>query len=477
MRIATKRKPFVRLVLAAALALAVPMVTANAVRAETVADAMAAAYQHNGLVEQNRALLRAADEDVAIAVSALRPILNWSADVTHSRGRSFNPATMATSRASSDTDATIGLAAELLLYDFGRSQIGIDVQKETVLATRQALVAAEQQVLLRAAVAYFEVQRQTEFVRLRQNNVRVITEQQRAARDRFEVGEVTRTDVSLAEARLAGARAALAAAQGQLAQANEEFLAAVGHRPRRLSGLGRVPETAKSLDAAKAVAVRTHPEMLKVRHEVTASELSILAAEAAMKPQVKLTGRYGLTQSLDDRGFSNGGSIGVEIGGPIYQGGRLSALARQAMARRDQARAGLHVVRYNIALAVGNAWARLQVARASRVASNRQVRAAREAFEGVREEATLGARTTLDVLNAEQELLDAQTNLASAMVDEHVAAYNLLSSMGNLTAERLNLQVPRYDPAAYYNLVKNAPAKRSRQGQQLDKVLRSLSKQ
>lgn len=472
-RIATKRGLLRRLATAAVLACAVPVMS----HAETVADTMAAAYQHNGLIEQNRALLRAADEDVAIAVSALRPILNWSADVTHSRGRSFNPTTMATSRSSSETDATIGLAAELLLYDFGRSKIGVDVQKETVLATRQALVSAEQQVLLRAATAFFEVQRRNEFVRLRQNNVRVIGEQLRAARDRFEVGEVTRTDVSLAEARLAGARAALAAAQGQLAQANEEFRAAVGRPPGQLSGLGRVPETAQSVEAAKAVAVRTHPEMLRVQHEVTATELAILAAEAAMKPQVRLTGRYGLSQSLDDSGFSNGGSVGVEIGGPIYQGGRLSALARQAVARRDQARASLHIVRFSIARAVGNAWAGLQVARASRDASERQVRAAREAFRGVREEATLGARTTLDVLDAEQELLDAQTNLASAMVDEHVAAYNLLSSMGYLTVERLNLPVPRYDPAVYYNLVKDAPAKRSRQGQQLDKVLRSLGKQ
>ncbi|WP_372675324.1 TolC family outer membrane protein [Aquicoccus sp.] len=471
--IGLKRRFLTRLVAAAAFALAVPLVS----HAETtVIDSMAAAYRHNGLIEQNRALLRAADEDVAIAVSALRPILNWSADVTHSRGRSFTPGAMTASRSSSDTEATIGLAAELLLYDFGRSKIGIDVQKESVLATRQALISAEQRVLLRAATAYLEVQRQNEFVQLRQNNVRVITEQLRAARDRFEVGEVTRTDVSLAEARLAGARAALSAAEGQLAQANEEFRAAVGRKPGSLSDLGRVPETAESVEAAKSVALRTHPEMLKVQHEVTAAELAILAAEAATKPRVRLTGRYGLTQSLDDNGFSNGGSVGVEIGGPIYQGGQLSALTRQAMAQRDQARAGLHVVRHDIALAVGNAWAGLRVARASRDASERQVRAAREAFRGVREEATLGARTTLDVLDAEQELLDAQTNRASAMVDEHVAAYNLLSAMGYLTVERLNLSVPRYDPTAYYNLVKDAPTNNSRQGRQLDKVLRSLGK-
>jgi outer membrane protein len=147
------------------------------------------------------------------------------------------------------------------------------------------------------------------------------------------------------------------------------------------------------------------------------------------------------------------------------------------MAQRDAARAGLHQTRHALALNVGNAWAQLQVARASRQASERQVRASTVAFRGVREEATLGARTTLDVLDAEQELLDAKANLISATIDEHSAAYQLLSAMGWLTAERMKLRVPQYDPAAYYNMVKDAPPLYSKQGQKLDKVLRKLGKE
>ncbi|MDQ2092333.1 TolC family outer membrane protein [Marimonas arenosa] len=456
-----------------AMAMALGPVKATA---ETLADAMASAYEHNGLVDQNRALLRVADEDVAQAVSALKPILNWSADITRSWGRAY-VSTLAASRGNASWDASVGILAELLLYDFGTSRIKIDIAKESVLATRQALLSAEQSVLLRAAQAYLEILRNQEFVNLRQNNVRVITVELRAARDRFEVGEVTRTDVSIAEARLAGARASLAAAQGGLAAAIEEFRAAVGRKPGRLSRLPRVPQTAKSVEAAKATALANHPEMIKVQHEVTAAELGILAAKGAVNPSIKLTGRYGVSTQLDGPSYSNGGSIGIEASGPIYQGGKLASIARQAVARRDAARAGLHIVRHTLAQNVGNAWAQLQVARASRQASERQVRASTVAFRGVREEATLGARTTLDVLDAEQELLDAKANLISATIDEHTAAYQLLAAMGLLTAERMKLKVPQYDPAAYYNMVKDAPALHSEQGRKLDSVLKALGKE
>ncbi len=194
-------------------------------------------------------------------------------------------------------------------------------------------------------------------------------------------------------------------------------------------------------------------------------------------PTVKLRGAYGLSQTFKSQGYSNGGTIGVDVSGPIYQGGRLTSMVRKSMAQRDAARAGLHQVRHALALNAGNAWAQLQVARASISASQQQVRASSVAFQGVREEATLGARTTLDVLDAEQELLDARANLVSATIDEHVAAYLLLSSMGMLTADRMKLRVPQYDPAAYYNMVKTAPPLYSKQGQKLDKVLRKLGKE
>ena len=183
---------------------------ATPVLAETLSDALAKAYRNSGLIEQNRAVLRAADEDVATAVSVLRPVLNYTAGVNYS-----DPAL------GDNLSASAGLTASMLLYDFGRSQLGVDAAKETVLATRAALVDVENTVLLNAATAYLNVRRSLAFVELRENNVRLLTQQLRATRDRFEVGEVTRTDVSLAEARLAAARSGLAAEQGSLELARE----------------------------------------------------------------------------------------------------------------------------------------------------------------------------------------------------------------------------------------------------------------
>ena len=443
-------------------------------RAETLADALVSAYNHSGLLDQNRALLRAADEDVAIAVAALRPILNWSADFTRQFGKRRTDAGTAGFR---QTDLNLGIAASLLIYDFGRSNFLIDAAKENVLATRDALVSVEQQVLLRAVQAYMNVRRNSRFVSLRENNLRLIRQELRAAKDRFEVGEVTRTDVALAEARLAAARSGLAAAQGNLLQSIEEFRAAVGRKPGNLQVPRRAPRLNGNVEAAKAVAVRKHPDMLKVQHDITAAELNMMAADAARKPSVNLVGRVGVGEEVFGDDFSRTGSVGVQVTGPIYQGGALDAVKRKAQAQRDGLRANLHIVRHQVMQNVGNAYAQLRAAQAGVVASQQEVRAARVAFRGVREEAKLGARTTLDVLDAEQDLLDAEANLISAEADVLIASYAVLSSMGELTAKDLKLNVQTYDPAAYYNLVKDAPIEKSQQGKQLDRVLKALGKE
>lgn len=435
------------------------VVSTAAAKAETLADALTHAYEHSGLLEQNRALLRAADEDVAIAVAATMPIINWSATAS-----SQSPRTPG----SSLIEATAQISGELTLYDGGTNQLAIEAQKETVLGTRQSLINVEQQVLLRAVQAYMNVRRESEFVALRQSNVRLITEEFRAAQDRFDVGEVTRTDVSLAEARLAAARSLLASAQGNLARSVEEFRVAVGRAPSNPRPASPAP-VSRGLTEAKAFAVRNHPSMREAQHAVTAAELNIKRAETNYSPTVTLRGQVGI-----DGDFNDGRSVSVTASQPIYQGGRLSAQVRQFMARRDVARAGLHITRHNIEQEVGNAFSFLEVARASRSASDEQVRAATVAFRGVREEATLGARTTLDVLNAEQELLDARANTIAAQADEVTASYALLAAMGLLTADHLRLPVQQYDPSAYYNLVKEAPTITSEQGQALDRVLRAI---
>ena len=449
----------------------------------TLAEALANAYVESGLIEQNRAVLRAADEDVAQAVAALRPVVSWSSNIRRSFGTTgadqTSPLTGQTSfveRSSVDQTTGISLAAELVLYDAGNRRLNIDLSKESVLATRADLVSVEQQVLLRAVQAFMEVRRALDQVELRQNNTRVITQELRAARERFEVGEVTRTDVALAEARLSGTRSALAAAQGQLEQARAEYEAAVGDPPGGLVAPQGLPSIPPSIEQAQRIALANHPDLEAVQHNVTAAELGVMIAETASKPRVSLRGEYGITENFDNDDYSRSGTITLGASGPIYQGGALPSQVRRARAQRDQARAGLINTSRAIEQRVTNAYASLRVARASIQATRDQVRAASVAFDGVREEATLGQRTTLDVLDAEQELLDARNTLISAQVDETIAAYAVLSAIGELTARSLQLNVPIYDPSAYYSLVKDAPAGLSSQGRELDRVLEAIGR-
>ena len=316
----------------------------------------------------------------------------------------------------------------------------------------------------------------SETVQLRRNNVSLLREELRAAQNRFEVGEVTRTDVALAEARNASAEANLASAVGSLERAREEYAAAIGHLPRNLTGLGSLPKVETNEARAKSLAVARHPDLRRVQFDVNAAELNIRRAQAARGPTVVLEGSLAKTERFDDGFFSDSSSLGVTARQPLYRGGELDARLRQAMAQRDAERANLHVVRHTIQQNVGNAIANLQVTDASIRATQEEIRAAQVAFRGVREEAQLGQRTTLDVLTAEQDLLDARTNLTNASADRNTAVFELLSAQGLMTAEYLRLPVQQYDPAAYYNLVKDAPV-HSIQGKKLDKLLKSIGKQ
>jgi outer membrane protein len=464
--------------------LVVSLLLPAAARAETLGDALESAYVNSGLLEQNRALLRAADEDVAQAASALRPIIDWSAGINREFTRSSRSSGLLSSgigggtgtSTSTSTTANIGITGRLLLTDFGQSDLLLDAAKETVLATRQTLISVEQGVLLTAVQAYMNVIRNREFVDLRENNLSLLREELRAAEDRFEVGEVTRTDVAQAESAVALAQSGLAAAQGDLDRAIEEFREAVGRDPGNLQAPGDLPRLAADVDGAKAVAVRRHPDILEAQRNVSAADLNMRAAQAAMRPDLNLTARLNATEDLSDPNDTQSGSVGVELSGPIYQGGRLSSAARQAMAQRDAQRAQLRLATLQIRQDVGNGFANLRAARASRVANREAVSAAQVAFEGTREEAQLGARTTLDVLDAEQDLLDARANLIGANADVVIAAYSLLAAIGELTARDLNLDVQTYDPSAYYDLVESAPVPISPQGRKLDKVLRALSR-
>lgn len=436
--------------------LGVPQVAA----AESLADALIAAYRQSNLLDQNRAVLRAADEDVAQAVASLRPTLTLKA------GASYTD--YLHSDAADGLSATLSLVAEMTLLDFGRNAATIAAKKETVLATRQTLLNVEQEVLLNAVSAYVKLQQAQDTVALREGNVRLINQELRAANDRFEVGEITRTDVAIADAQLASAQAVLASAQGDLAIARENYKLAIGHYPKSLSRLPKAPSTAKSLAEAKTIALRGHPRIRQTQHEVAAAEFGIALAKANMGPS--LTGSASL---VDNSANTDNFGLSLSLNQTLYNGGRSSSLYRQALTRRDSARSGLHQVGRVIEQGVGQAWSSIEVARAGIAANDRQIRSAQTAYNGVREEAKLGARTTLDVLNAEQELLDARTARLSAESNLYIGIYSLLSAMGLLTVDHLKLGIPTYDPEGYYNAVKNAPATSS-QGKRLDRVLKAI---
>jgi outer membrane protein len=434
----------------------------HAAQAETLADALASAYKNSKLLDQNEALLRAADEDVAQAVAALRPVINFVASAQN----------VDTDRNLTGVDGlqtTFTLAAQWTLFDFGRNRLGVEIAKETVLATREALRDLESQVLLSAVSAFVDVRLQAEIVSLRQSNVRLITQELQAAQDRFDVGEVTRTDVAIAEARLAAARSGLAAAEGDFKVARERYRAVTGSYPGNLSGLPSLPKTANSMEEARMVALRTHPDVIQAQRQVTVSQLGVEATKAEMRPTVRLDA--GITENVQDDITRN--TVGVTFNQTIYAGGSLSSSHRAALANKEAAEANLLQATINVGENVGNAWYALEVASASIEAGTLQVQAAQTAFDGVREEATLGARTTLDVLNAEQELLDARATKLQAEAQRYIGVYSLLSAMGLLSVEHLNLGVPVYDPALYYNAVKNAPLT-SPQGQRLERIMQKI---
>lgn len=443
-------------------------------RAENLTDALVGAYNTSGLLEQNRALLRAADEDVAIAVSTLRPVVDFI--VAAQRDYNSTGSSSVSKLTTNSSSVTAQLGADWLIWDNGARRLSVDASRETVLATRQSLVVIEQNVLLRAVAAYFNVLLQSENVALQRNNLRLLGEELRAAQDRFDVGEVTRTDVALAESRVAATRSALSGALGGLQDAKAEYANAVGHEPGQLAGRTSLPGAPGTVDEAKALAARSHPSILSAQHQVAAAELTVQQVSKSLGPNVTAGADISTTESLSSSVYSNDATLSLTLTQRIYQGGGLNAQVRRAMASRDSVRANLLTVQRDVLQDVNDAFVRLQVAKASIAASSEQVRAAQVAFDGIREEATLGARTTLDVLAAEQELLNAQTTQISARAEESVAAYQLLSAQGLLTAEKLGLGVQIYDPTVYYNLAKDAPVKASKQGKELDRVLKALGK-
>ncbi|GAA3869655.1 TolC family outer membrane protein [Celeribacter arenosi] len=460
-------RKFKRSILGGLVALAVAGVPLTA-SAESLGDALASAYRNSGLLDQNRATLRATDEGVATALGDLRPSIGYTGQISRSDSRVPGVGTI-----QGEWTKQLTFNATMELYTFGRNKLAVDVAKEAVLATRETLLNIEQQVLSSAVAAYMSVREAQALVNLRDNAVRLNVQNLRASRDRFEVGEITRTQVSQVEAQLANARAQLASAQGELSSARETYKVAIGNYPGTLSSPPSVRLPAKSVDEAVSIARSNHPAIKTLQHRAAAADLAVEIAERSMLPTIEGSARVTF---VDDLGTQDR-NVGVTASGPIYQGGKIASAVRKAIAERDSSRAALLQAAREVEQSVRSNWALLNVYGAAEQASQTYVQAQRVALNGVREETDLGASTTLDVLDAEQDLLDAQVSAIQAQIAREAQYFFVLQSVGALTASNLKLNVPIYDPAAYYNAVKDGPTSYvSPEGEKLDRVLKSLGR-
>jgi outer membrane protein len=418
---------------------------------ETLTDALIRAYQTSPLLDASRAGLRGIDETVPQARATRRPQISATAGANAvTRARETSGVT--------DTYQAV-LEASLVLFDNGESAAALESARNQIAAARADLKEVEQIVLLDAVTAFVDVRRNIEFVALARNDVSVLEEQLRAARDRFEVGEITRTDVSQTEARLANSQSLLTSALGQLEVSRAAYLAAVGSPPGDLQPPPPLPQLPQDLGNATAIGLQSNPAIVAAQYAVRAAVYDFDRARAATGLQVQARGdvRWEDNSALPNRGRDYVGSVGLGASIPLYTGGRNSSLIRQAQSVLERRQFELQDVGRNVSQQVAAAWTGVEVARALIVARQEQVAAARIAAEGVFEEARLGARSQLDVLDADQERLQAEADLVQAVRDEYVAAYNLLAAMGLLTVEHLNLGIETYDPDANFTRVQSAP--------------------
>ena len=413
--------------------------------AQTLEESLAAAYQSNPVLAAERAQLRQTDEGYHQARSAALPSLSASASVSETErwGSGTNPFFQ-------NQDGTAGyqVNASQALYRGGRTSGAIDAALARIEAGRMQLRATEQDILVAAVTAHTTVIRDQEIVAIRRNNVEVLARQLDAARDRFEVGEITRTDVAQAAARLSGAQAQLSAAQAQLAASRANYERVVGIAPQTLVAPGGLPELPETLADAAEIALAANPQLLAAQYAEIAAAEQVQVARGSRLPEVSLSASASDSRRSDFSGDVDGtATVRAQVSVPLFTGGLNASRVREALAAEDQARLQVVEARRRVVEGITTTWNNLLAARAVIESSREAVRANEIAFEGVEQEAFVGLRTTLDVLNAEQELLNSRLELVRAERDLFVASYNLLQAMGVLDVERLGLPVEPYAPS------------------------------
>lgn len=422
--------------------------------AETLEGALVKAYQSNPELNSQRASVRATDEDVSRAKSGYRPRITASADA----GRTYYDVKTSTGIGSDGYLSPRGVGLQInqnLFNGFGTTN-SVKAAESNVFGSREALRNVEQNILFNAAQAYMNVLRDTAILRLQRNNVEVLEEQLRQTRDRFNVGEVTRTDVAQAEARLAGARSSISAAEGNLRSSVAIYRQVVGTEPSKLNpGKPLDKILPRTLEAAVSLGLREHPAIIAALHSTDAAEFQVKVAQSEFAPSLDVSGAVQQRYDYADRGDERlNASVVATLTVPIYQGGEVSARVRQFKEQAGQAQLQVDVMRDQVRAAIVSAWGQLEAAKAQVIAAVAEVAANTTALEGVREEARVGQRTTLDVLNAQQELLNSRVNLIMAQRDRVVASYAVAQAMGRLSVASLSLKISEYDPSVHYEQVK-----------------------
>lgn len=426
----------IALMLAASAAIA--GLTAGA-SAQTLSETLEAAYRSNPVLAAERARLRQAREGVVQARAARLPSLSASAGISESE--TWGAGAGFAGGGGSSGDVNYSLSASQSLYAGGGIDASVNQALARIEASRWGLVGTEQDILLAAISAHLDVVRDTAIVGIRQNNVQVLSEQLRAARDRFEVGEITRTDVAQAEARVSGAQAQLSAAQAFLAASRAAYERVTGITPMDVQQPETRPDVPETLAIAADAALANNPLLLSAQFNEQASQAGIDLARSALRPDVALTASASESRESDFAGRGRGSvTVGARVSMPIFTGGLNASRVRQALAAADESRLQVLSVRRTVVEGISNAWNSYLAAEAVILSSREAVRANEIAFEGVRQEAFVGLRTTLDVLNAEQELLNSRLELVRAERDYQVASYALLQAMGRLTAQEVGLE-------------------------------------
>ena len=430
---------------------------ASAASADTLREALVSAYNSNPTLTTQRETLRATDATVAIAKAAGRPQV--SADVGLNRTVTQSGVLVATGKGPT---LSVGVDVSYPLFNGGSVRNSVRAAETRVEAGRATLAAVEGDVFTQAVAAYMDVIRDRSVVELNQNNVRVLETNLQATRDRFEIGDLTRTDVAQSEARLQLGRSQLAGAQGQLIASEATYRQVIGHPPGQLAPPPPLPPLPTTSDEAVKIALANNPDLVATARQAIASGYDVNVARASRLPTLSVVGSETYVNNLAHNGpsgFPNTGaetSVGLSARVPIFQGGLPAARIRQAQAQQGQA----------LETVVGTERAVVQTARAAFAnyeASQRQIQAQtvavqanQLALEGARAEQSVGTRTVLDVLNAEQELLNSQVSLVTAKRDAYVAGFQLLNAMGQAEAQDLGLDGgPLYDPLGNYRRVAN----------------------